>query len=159
MNKRTIGLNNQCYRGYIMAISARNQLLGVVESVVIGSVNDEIILNLGNGESIAAIITKNSTKQLGLEQGKQAIAVIKAPWVVLVSDADEYNFSARNQFNGVVESIEKGNVNSVVNLKTGAGTLLSAVVTNNSTAELGLKVNSKVTAIIKASSVILATKK
>lgn len=159
MNKRTIGLNNQCYRGYMMAISARNQLLGVVESVVIGSVNDEIILNLGNGESIAAIITKNSTKQLGLEQGKQAIAVIKAPWVVLVSDADEYNFSARNQFNGVVESIEKGSVNSVVNLKTGAGTLLSAVVTNNSTAELGLKVNSKVTAIIKASSVILATKK
>lgn len=159
MNKRTIGLNNQCYRGYMMAISARNQLLGVVESVVIGSVNDEIILNLGNGESIAAIITKNSTKQLGLEQGKQAIAVIKAPWVVLVSDADEYNFSARNQFNGVVESIEKGSVNSVVNLKTGAGTLLSAVVTNNSTAELGLTVNSKVTAIIKASSVILATKK
>ncbi|ENR5392522.1 TPA: TOBE domain-containing protein [Providencia rettgeri] len=142
-----------------MAISARNQLTGVVESVVVGSVNDEIILNLGNGESIAAIITKNSTEQLGLEKGKQAVAVIKAPWVVLVSDAQEYQFSARNQFNGKVESIEKGSVNSVVNLKTDAGTLLSAVVTNNSTIEMGLAVNSKVTAIVKASSVILATKK
>lgn len=142
-----------------MTISARNQLSGVVDSVAVGSVNDEIILNLGNSESIAAIITKNSTKQLGLEKGKQAIAVIKAPWVVLVSDAHEYNFSARNQFSGIVESIEKGSVNSVVNVKTVAGTLLSAIVTNNSTDEMGLTVNSKVTAIIKASSVILATKK
>ncbi|AXH62166.1 TOBE domain-containing protein [Providencia huaxiensis] len=141
-----------------MAISARNQLSGVVESIVMGAVNDEIILDLGNGESIAAVITKNSTKQLGLEKGKVATAVIKAPWVVLVSNAEEYNFSARNQFNGVIESIEKGSVNSVVNLKTSAGTLLSAVVTNNSTVELGLNVKSKVTAIIKASSVILATK-
>ncbi|MEQ4706805.1 TOBE domain-containing protein [Providencia huaxiensis] len=142
-----------------MAISARNQLSGVVESIVMGAVNDEIILDLGNGESIAAVITKNSTKQLGLEKGKVATAVIKAPWVVLVSNAEEYIFSARNQFDGVIESIEKGSVNSVVNLKTSAGTLLSAVVTNNSTVELGLNVKSKVTAIIKASSVILATKK
>ncbi|MEX0423541.1 TOBE domain-containing protein [Providencia rettgeri] len=142
-----------------MAISARNQLTGVVDSIVMGAVNDEIILDLGHGESIAAVITKNSTKQLGLEKGKLATAVIKAPWVVLVSNAEEYNFSARNQFNGVIESIEKGSVNSVVNLKTTAGTLLSAVVTNNSTVELGLNVKSKVTAIIKASSVILATKK
>ncbi|MEQ5285458.1 MULTISPECIES: TOBE domain-containing protein [Providencia] len=142
-----------------MAISARNQLSGVVESIVMGAVNDEVILDLGNGESIAAVITKNSTKQLGLEKGKVATAVIKAPWVVLVSNAEEYNFSARNQFDGVIESIEKGSVNSVVNLKTSAGTLLSAVVTNNSTVELGLNVKSKVTAIIKASSVILATKK
>ncbi|MEY0226368.1 TOBE domain-containing protein [Providencia rettgeri] len=37
--------------------------------------------------------------------------------------------------------------------------MLSAVVTNNSNVELGLNVKSKVTAIIKASSVILATKK
>ncbi|MEY0429699.1 molybdopterin-binding protein [Providencia rettgeri] len=142
-----------------MAISARNQLSGVVDSIVMGAVNDEVILDLGHGESIAAVITKNSTKQLGLEKGKLATAVIKVPWVVLVSNAEEYNFSARNQFNGVIESIEKGSVNSVVNLKTTAGTLLSAVVTNNSTVELGLKVKSKVTAIIKASSVILATKK
>ncbi|QNP19072.1 TOBE domain-containing protein [Providencia rettgeri] len=142
-----------------MAISARNQLSGVVDSIVMGAVNDEVILDLGHGESIAAVITKNSTKQLGLEKGKLATAVIKAPWVVLVSNTEEYNFSARNQFNGVIESIEKGSVNSVVNLKTTAGTLLSAVVTNNSTVELGLNVKSKVTAIIKASSVILATKK
>ncbi len=90
-----------------MAISARNQLSGVVDSIVMGAVNDEVILDLGHGESIAAVITKNSTKQLGLEKGKLATAVIKAPWVVLVSNAEEYNFSARNQFNGVIESIEK----------------------------------------------------
>ncbi|WP_414860478.1 TOBE domain-containing protein [Pseudomonas aeruginosa] len=55
--------------------------------------------------------------------------------------------------------MEKGSVNSVVNLRTKACTLLSAVVTNNSTSEMGLMVNSPVTAIIKASSIILATKK
>ncbi|EMJ7519211.1 TOBE domain-containing protein [Providencia rettgeri] len=142
-----------------MTISARNQLSGVVATIGVGAVNDEIILDLASGESITAVITKNSTAQLGLEKGKPVIAVIKAPWVVLVSDENEYNFSARNQFNGSVESIEKGSVNSVVNLRTKAGTLLSAVVTNNSTSEMGLMVNSPVTAIIKASSIILATKK
>lgn len=142
-----------------MSISARNQLAGTVESVLAGAVNDEVVLSLGNGESISAVITKNSTQLLSLAKGKQAIAIIKAPWVVLVSDEHEYLFSARNQFNGRIDSIEMGSVNAVVNLTTGAGTKLSAVVTNNSIAEMKLAAGSKVTAIVKASSVILATKK
>ncbi|MTC61596.1 transporter [Providencia rustigianii] len=142
-----------------MSISARNQLAGIVESVVAGAVNDEVVLNLGNGETISAVITRNSTQLLGLEKGKRAVAIIKAPWVVLVSDENEYLFSARNQFNGRVESIETGSVNAVVHIKTNAGTQLSAVVTNNSVDEMKLSAGSKVTAIVKASSVILATKK
>lgn len=142
-----------------MSISARNQLTGTVESVLAGAVNDEVVLSLGNGETISAVITKNSTQLLGLAKGKQAVAIIKAPWVVLVSDDDEYLFSARNQFTGRIDAIETGSVNAVVHLTTGAGTKLSAVVTNNSVAEMKLAAGSKVTAIVKASSVILATKK
>ena len=52
-----------------MTISARNQLSGVVASIGVGAVNDEIILDLASGESITAVITKNSTAQLGLEKG------------------------------------------------------------------------------------------
>lgn len=142
-----------------MSISARNQLTGKVESVVAGAVNDEVVLSLGNGETISAVITKNSTQLLGLAKGKQAVAIIKAPWVVLVSDEREYLFSARNQFSGRIDGIETGSVNAVVHLTTNAGTKLSAVVTNNSIEEMKLEAGSKVTAIVKASSVILATKK
>lgn len=142
-----------------MSISARNQLTGTVESVVAGAVNDEMVLSLGNGETISAVITKNSTQLLGLAKGKQAVAIIKAPWVVLVSDEHEYLFSARNQFSGRIDGIETGSVNAVVHLTTNAGTKLSAVVTNNSIEEMKLEAGSKVTAIVKASSVILATKK
>ncbi|MBC5789916.1 TOBE domain-containing protein [Providencia sp. JUb39] len=142
-----------------MSISARNQLTGTVESVVAGAVNDEVVLSLGNGETISAVITKNSTQLLGLAKGKQAVAIIKAPWVVLVSDEREYLFSARNQFSGRIDGIETGSVNAVVHLTTNAGTKLSAVVTNNSIEEMKLEAGSKVTAIVKASSVILATKK
>lgn len=141
-----------------MSISARNQLVGTVLSVVAGAVNDEVVLSLGNGETISAVITKNSTQLLGLVKGKQAVAIIKAPWVVLVSDEHEYVFSARNQFSYRIDEIETGSVNAVVHLTTNAGTKLSAVVTNNSVEEMKLAAGSKVTAIVKASSVILATK-
>ncbi len=65
--------------------------------------------------------------------------------------------SARNQFTGTVTSLKKGAVNDEVELTLPGGARITAVVTRASTDLLGLKQGGSATALIKASSVIMAT--
>ncbi|MGM3175532.1 TOBE domain-containing protein [Dickeya lacustris] len=140
-----------------MSVSARNQLKGIVSQVSEGAVNSEVVLTLESGEQLTTIITRSSVVELGLEPGKTALALIKAPWVVLASADCGLKFSARNQFSGTVDSCINGAVHSTVQIATHAGLILHASVTNESVVEMGLQPGSKVIALIKASSVILAT--
>jgi molybdopterin-binding protein len=69
-----------------MKLSARNILKGKVVKIVRGAVNDEVTIQLPGGEQIVAIITDGSVKSLGLEEGKEAYAVIKASSVMVAVD-------------------------------------------------------------------------
>ena len=64
-------------------LSARNQLAGRVARVVPGAVNTEVVLELPGGGSVAAVITNESAKALGLADGSAATAVFKASSVIL----------------------------------------------------------------------------
>jgi molybdate transport system regulatory protein len=73
-----------------MKTSARNQLFGTVSKVTRGSVNDEVELTMSGGQSIVAVLTHESTTSLGLKEGVEAFALVKASWVMLmVDDAEE----------------------------------------------------------------------
>ncbi|UCZ76519.1 TOBE domain-containing protein [Dickeya zeae] len=141
-----------------MSVSARNQLSGTVASVTEGAVNSEVVLTLESGETLTTVITRNSVVTLGLAPGKPALALIKAPWVILASADCGLNFSARNQFSGTVSRIVDGAVNATVHITTTKGLKLTASVTNDSVQEMGLYAGSAVIALVKASSVILATR-
>ncbi|KEA53499.1 MULTISPECIES: TOBE domain-containing protein [Mangrovibacter] len=141
-----------------MAVSARNQLAGVVSLVADGAVNDEVELTLESGAKLVAVVTHASKTAMGLATGKSAVALVKAPWVILASEDSGLIFSARNQFAGVVESVQKGAVNTTVHVKTDAGFTLISVITNEGTDEMGLVAGSRVIALVKASSVVLAVK-
>lgn len=65
--------------------------------------------------------------------------------------------SARNQFAGVVTAIYPGAVNDEVELACGAATRIVAVVTRQSAESLGLKVGCQAFALVKASSIIVAS--
>ena len=65
--------------------------------------------------------------------------------------------SARNQFNGTVTAVRSGAVNDEVELTLPGGARLVAVVTRDSTESLGLRTNMAAFALIKASSIIVAT--
>jgi molybdopterin-binding protein len=69
-----------------MKLSARNVLKGKVKKVSHGAVNSEVIVSLPNGLDIVSIITKASAENLGLKDGKEVYAVIKASNVMLAID-------------------------------------------------------------------------
>jgi molybdopterin-binding protein len=69
-----------------MKLSARNVLKGKVKSIKPGAVNSEVILQLPNGLEIVSVVTKASTENLGLKEGKDVYAIIKASNVILGID-------------------------------------------------------------------------
>ena len=95
-----------------MKISARNVFRGKISALVDAAVNAEIELILAGGDKIVAIVTEESVKSLGLAVGMEALAYVKAPWVMLLAGPANMKFSARNQLTGKVSQVTKGAVNS-----------------------------------------------
>ena len=138
-----------------MKLSARNVFPGTVTKVSKGAVNAEVHLALKNGDKIVSIITNDSVDSLALKEGKSASAIIKASWVILGKDLHSAKLSTRNVLCGTIARVKKGAVNSEVSLKLSGGTILTAIVTDESARALGLKEGDHACAAVKASSVIL----
>jgi molybdate transport system regulatory protein len=139
-----------------MKTSARNALRGVVDHVLPGAVNSEVVLKVADGTEIVAIITRESVEDLGLAPGVPAIALIKSSFVILAADEPGLRTSARNRLAGAVTHVAHGAVNDVVSLDIGGGKTLTATITHDSTEQLGLAPGARAVALIKASHVILA---
>ncbi len=139
-----------------MKTTARNQFAGTVGAVEVGPVSAEVTILLKNGDEITATMTAAAAKRLKLKQGQEAIALIKAAAVVLVTDFAGWQLSARNQLAGTVSRIERGGVSSLVVLTLPGGATLSASVTNEGVEALGLKPGVPATAVFKAYAVMVA---
>jgi len=63
--------------------------------------------------------------------------------------------SARNQIAGTITQINPGAVNGTVKVDIGHGQSMMASITEEAIAELGLKIGDTVTAIVKASDVMI----
>jgi len=63
--------------------SARNQFNGTVERITEGAVNDEVVVDIGHGCTVVAIITRTSTGALGLQEGGPATVLFKASSVIV----------------------------------------------------------------------------
>ena len=146
----------QIIRSLSMKTSARNALRGVVSSVKDGQVNSEVTLKVSDDLDIVAIITRESVADLGLKPGREAMALIKASFIILAPGEEPVRTSARNRLPGVVIRHEVGAVNNEVALDLGQGKTITATITRGSGEELGLKVGDRAQALIKASHVILA---
>jgi molybdate transport system regulatory protein len=140
-----------------MKTSARNQLYGTVTSITRGAVNDEVSLALPGGQTIVSVLTHESTETLGLTEGAAACALIKASWVMLAVEEGgaALKLSARNQLRGTIHSVKRGAVNAEVSMMLDGGTVITAVLTNDSADALGLAEGKPALAAFKASSVIL----
>ena len=65
-----------------MKISARNQLAGTVRSITEGAAIANVELDVG-GNRVVASITVEAVRELGLSEGSEVVAVIKASDVLL----------------------------------------------------------------------------
>jgi len=66
-----------------MKLSARNQLKGKIVKVEEGLITAKVTLDLGNGNFISSIISKDSIADLDLKVGDSAFAIIKSTEVII----------------------------------------------------------------------------
>ncbi len=142
-----------------MNLSARNQLKATVAAVKKGAVNDEVSLRLADGTMLTSIITETSCENLGLKEGVEAYAVIKAT-NVMIGDLDDggLKLSARNQLKGIVDAVKDGMVNCEVDVTLAGGEKVTSVITMASAKRLGLAAGKEIRAIIKASDIMVGVK-
>ncbi|MBE9169375.1 TOBE domain-containing protein [Pleurocapsales cyanobacterium LEGE 06147] len=69
-----------------MKVSARNLLKGKVKKIVFGAVNAEVTIEIAPGVEVTSIITKSSAENLGIKEGSDAYALIKASDVMVAID-------------------------------------------------------------------------
>jgi len=139
----------------VMKISARNVLLGTVNGIMKGAVNAEIVLSLLGGETIVAVITNASVDRLGLKPGMDAFAVINSSDLMVGKGLENARLSARNVFAGKVAELQEGAVNSEVGVWLPGGTKLICSITKESVQALDLKQDDQVSAVVKASHVLI----
>ena len=134
-------------------LSARNQLPGIIKSISRGAVNAEVIIITPTGVEISSIITLGSCVRMNLEPGDNVIAVIKAS-NVMIAVGSEFAISCRNNITGVIKKINHGKVNDEIIINANGAGLVS-IITQSSVERLKLEENMKVSALIKASNVIV----
>ena len=66
-----------------LRISARNQYEGTVSSIELGAVNAIVKLDVEPAFGVTSTISIEAVKDLGLEVGKKAVAVVKATSVMI----------------------------------------------------------------------------
>ena len=71
-----------------MKLSARNQLKGKILNVDEGLITSKVMLDLGNGNIISAIISKDAITDLDLKKGDTAYAIIKSTEVIIGTPCD-----------------------------------------------------------------------
>jgi molybdopterin-binding protein len=67
-----------------MQISGRNKIKGRVVGVTPGTVTAEVELDIGSGNRLAGVITRRSLDEMGIKNGDEVTALIKATSVMFI---------------------------------------------------------------------------
>jgi molybdate transport system regulatory protein len=143
-------------KGICMKTSARNQLAGSVKRVIKGSINSEIVVDIGNGVDVVAVITNESTIDLALAEGVDVVVLVKAPAVILFPGDILVKSSIENMILGKVVEVRLGLVNGEVIIDLPGGKTITSIVTKESIESLGIVEGMSFYAAFSSSQVILA---
>ncbi len=135
--------------------SARNSFFGKIKNIQKGDIQTRVELSTIGGFSVTTVITNDSVKRLGLKVGNLITAEVKAPWVMLQKKGTRNECSADNMFNGLVEKITPGKINTEYTVKMSDGTIVCSIVTSESSRRLGLGENDEVWIVFSSYSVVL----
>lgn len=152
--KKNLIQNQKTFKRFSMLTSAQNQFTGKVTKIVKGTINAEVKLKLAKNLEITAVIPNNSLIELALNKGSLAHALFQSSSVVISTNTN-LKISARNQFSGKVQRIEKGALNSEVTIQLNDFKTISCNINNTSVEELELHPSKIVVALIKSTDVII----
>ncbi|MEK2473901.1 TOBE domain-containing protein [Streptomyces noursei] len=137
-----------------MSLSIRNQLPGTVLALTAGEVMSTVTVRLSGGQTLTAAITVEAVDDLGIRVGSAVRALVKSTEVALATGAVD-GLSIRNRLPGTVVDVATGGAMAGVKVAV-AGGELTAAITKDAAADLGLIAGSEVTALIKSTEVALA---
>lgn len=144
------------FSGFFMRTSARNALRGKVTGIASDALNAEIAVAVSDDTTIYALITRESMRDLGLCVGREAIVLIKAPFVMIAPGGEPPATSARNCVRGLVKRRDISAVNAEIVLDIGGGKSLAATITAHSATALDLTPGKLACALFDAAHVIIA---
>lgn len=136
-----------------MKLSARNKFIGKVTDVTRGAVNGIVKIELSNGQHITSSITLEAIDDLDITVGKEVTAIIKSTSVLI--GRGQLTLSARNKLSGTIIDINRGAVNAIVKVELPSNVVISSSITLEAVDELDLTVGMEVTAVVKASEVLI----
>lgn len=140
---------------FSLQTSARNQWFGAITARDHDQVQQHVDVLLADGETrLKVAITAQSGERLGLEEGKEVLILLKAPWVGITQD-DAIAQAADNQLQGTISHIERGAEQCEVLMTLPDGQTLCATLPIDQTHTLTEGAN--VTAYFNADRVIIAT--
>ena len=140
---------------FSLQTSARNQWFGTITARDRDQVQQHVDVLLADGETrLKVAITAQSGERLGLDEGKEVLVLLKAPWVGITQD-DAIAQAADNQLQGIINHIERGTEQCEVLMALPDGQTLCATVPLDAAATLTEGTN--VTAYFNADRVIIAT--
>lgn len=134
-------------------ISARNQIQAKVVSVKCENVNAKIHLKLKSGQVLVSVITKEAVEDLHIEKDQIITTIFKSSTVLLSGINNKK--SEENRLEGVITKIETDMENVKVQVDIGNHDTVVSVMPVNVLEKMELKVGSSVTAMIKASDIML----
>lgn len=140
---------------FSLQTSARNQWFGTITSRDHDQVQQHVDVLLADGETrLKVALTAQSGERLGLNEGKEVLILLKAPWVGITQD-DAIAQAADNQLQGTISHIERGAEQCEVLMTLPDGQTLCSTLPVEET--VNLKEGANVTAYFNADRVIIAT--
>ncbi|MFF5933999.1 molybdopterin-binding protein [Streptomyces sp. NPDC012508] len=137
-----------------MSLSMRNQLPGTVTSVTTGEAMATVKVRLDGGQDVTAAITADAVEDLRLGEGAAVRILVKSTEVALATGPVD-GLSIRNRIPGTVSEVSAGAAMASVKVAVEGGSL-TAAITKDAVADLGLAAGASVVALVKATEISLA---
>lgn len=127
------------------AISTGNRFTGRVLDIKKGTVTAELLLDLGSGRRIVAVVARGAAEDMKIEIGDQLTACVREGDLILMKgDA----LSIRNRVEGTIASLRPGTVTTEITVETQGGNIY-ALLARSIAEEMGLKPGNRVSALTR----------
>ncbi|MFC8246955.1 TOBE domain-containing protein [Streptomyces chartreusis] len=139
-----------------MSLSIRNQLPGTITSISPGEATAMVDVHLTGGQDLTAAVAPSAVEELGLAEGTTVNALVMATHIRRATSPVEDARPARNRIPGTITGIATGGAMASVKIAVDGGAV-TAAVTRDATADLGLSPGVPVVALVEATEVALTT--